>query len=75
MPGERDAAALVIFENHLGTDTSDEEEEGEASDSNEAADSSHVTPAEDYSYYMKRNLLELPLPLILKSFLNYNRSF
>ena len=74
MPGERDAAALVIFENHLGTDLSDEEE-GEPSDANETVDNSHVTPAENYSFFMRKHLSELPLPQILKSYLNYHRAF
>ena len=75
MPGERDAAALVIFENHLGIDSSDEEEDGEPTDESETVDNSNVTPAENYSFFMRRHLVELPLPQMLKSFLNYNRAF
>ena len=75
MPGERDAAALVIFENHLGTDSSDEEEDGEPTDANDTVDDSNVTPAENYSFFMRKLLMELPLPQILRSYLNYDRAF
>lgn len=50
-------------------------DEGAVSDTNESPDCSRVTPPEDYSYYMKRSLMEIPLPFKLKSFLNYDRAF
>ena len=53
---------------------SDEDEQA-LSDANESPDSSRVTPPENYSYYMKRSLMEIPLPFKLKSFLNYDRVF
>lgn len=75
---ERERAALLIFESHMmdaeePTDSS--EDEGAVSDTNEAPDSSRVTPPENYSFYMKKNLMEIPLPFKLKSFLNYDRTF
>ena len=51
------------------------EEEGETADANEAPDCSRVTPPENYTFYMKQSLMEIPLPLKLKSFLNYDRAF
>ena len=68
---------MLIFESHMeAEETSDSsDEEGGLSDTNEAPDSSRVTPPENYSYYMKRSLMEMPLPPKLKSFLNYDRSF
>lgn len=69
---------MLIFESHMmeAEETSDSsEEEGAVSDANEAPDSSRVTPPENYSFYMKQSLMEIPLPFKLRSFLNYDRSF
>ena len=74
---ERERAALLIFESHMEAEESSESEgdEGAVSDTNESPDCSRVTPPENYSYYMKRSLMEIPLPFKLKSFLNYDRAF
>jgi hypothetical protein len=57
------------------TTSESDEDEGALSDTNETPDSSLVTPPENYSYYMKHSLMEIPLPFKLKSFLNYDRAF
>ncbi len=68
---------MLIFESHMDAEeTSDSsEDEGAVSDTNETPDCSRVTPPENYSFYMKRSLMEIPLPSKLKSFLNYDRAF
>ncbi|KAI9555232.1 hypothetical protein GHT06_017747 [Daphnia sinensis] len=74
---ERERAALLIFESHMDAEetSGSDGDEGAVSDTNESPDCSLVTPPEDYSYYMKRSLMEIPLPFKLKSFLNYDRAF
>jgi len=73
--GERDRAALVIFESRVSPRESDSEGHRDGDSSNgEEYDSTRVVPEENYSYYMRDKLKELPLPFALKSFLNYDRN-
>ena len=75
MSGERDRAALVIFESRVSPRESDSEGHRDGDSSNgEEFDSTRVVPEENYSYYMRDKLKELPLPFALKSFLNYDRN-
>lgn len=58
----------------MGAESESNDEENETTDNNEEPDTSQVTPHENYSFYMKKNLMELPLPPRLKLFLNYDRA-
>lgn len=73
----QERASLVIFESHSdeGTLSDSSEESQPAACSNEKDNDNEISPLENYSFYMKQSLMELPLPLVLKSFLNYGRGF
>ena len=77
--GERERTALIFFERsseELETSTDSSEENGTGCDRSQQDESTDMmAPTEDYSFYIKRSLMELPLPLPLKLFLNYGRPF
>lgn len=77
--GDRERSALVFFDRHPGehyqTQHSKNDKEEEETVSDQDVDSSNVTPQQNYLFYMKQKLLDLPLPFALKSYLNYDRSF
>ena len=76
MTGDRDRAALVLFEGRLSSHESNDDDKDSDQDSSDSEefDDSHVAPPENYTHHMREKLNELPLPVALKSFLDYDRS-
>lgn len=69
----------MFFDRHPSGDCethhSKKDKEDEETILDQDVDSSNVIPQQDFSFYMKQKLLDLPLPFALKSYLNYDRSF
>jgi len=76
MTGDRDRAALVLFEGRLSSHESNDDDKDSDQDSSDSEefDDRHVAPPENYTHHMREKLNELPLPVALKSFLDYDRS-
>ena len=82
LAGDRQRAALVLFETNLSPhDLLAAHESSQAplteseTGSADEFDDTDVKPEQNYTHCMKKQLLQLPLPHRLRSYLNFDRPF